>query len=237
MKILVKYPSRSRPEKFKQVLQRYIDTCKTDSIRYLFSFDSDDKELPKYVDAVNSFQNRFYRCGGMQYCSDRSSTGKINAINRDFDLLQPWWAENPVNWDILVLASDDMIPVIEGWDERIIEDMKENYPDGDGVLYYYDGHQPLNTMPIMGRKYYERFNYIYHPDYISLWCDNEFETVADMLGKQTKYPDILFEHQCWFNGMGKRWQETNDPLMKKNQSYFGVDRDTFNKRKALNFGL
>lgn len=228
LNILLKFPSRSRPEKFVDVLNKYTSLAKK-SLGVIITLDEDDPTLPIYKELIpkTEYEGNVY----YSYHIDIGFSGsKVKAINRDMD-------QHLKGWDILVLASDDMIPVVEGWDERIINDMKENFPDLDGVLYYYDGHQPLNTMPIMGRKAYEKFGYIYHPDYVSLWCDNEFEIVWDSLGKQVKYKDVLFEHQTWFNGKGQRWKETNDPLMKKNQSYFALDRDTFNKRKLLNFGL
>ena len=84
------------------------------------------------------------------------------------------------------------------WDVEIIEKMPQ---DLDHVLFYNDGYcgSKLNTMCILGRKYYERFHYIYHPAYKSLWCDNEFMEVADMLGKQTYYNTCLFRHDHFAN--------------------------------------
>ena len=57
-------------------------------------------------------------------------------------------------WDICVVASDDMIPQVRGWDEELIEKMPK---DLDHVLFYNDGYcgRKLNTMCIFGRKYYE----------------------------------------------------------------------------------
>jgi hypothetical protein len=84
------------------------------------------------------------------------SCGKIGAINRDMDLAPPF--------DILLLASDDMIPIVKGYD-RIIRD---NMPlDTDRVLHFNDGHRTdsLNTLCILGKKYYDRFGYIYYPEY------------------------------------------------------------------------
>jgi hypothetical protein len=28
----------------------------------------------------------------------------------------------------------------------------------------------LATIPVLGRKYHERFGFVYHPDYRTLWC-------------------------------------------------------------------
>ena len=82
-------------------------------------------------------------------------------------------------WDILVLISDDMIPEIKSFDQIIRSKMKEHYPDTDGVLWFFDGwREDLNTLCILGRKYYDRFGYIYHPSYESFWSDAEFTEVG-----------------------------------------------------------
>ena len=67
----------------------------------------------------------------------------------------------------------------------IRQKMIKHFPDTDGVLWFFDGwRKDLNTLCIIGRKYYERFGYIYHPDYKSFWCDAEFTEVANKLKKQ-----------------------------------------------------
>ena len=79
--------------------------------------------------------------------------------------------------------------------------MSFNYPDTDGVLWFNDGFQGnrLNTLCILGKKYYERFNYIYHPDYISLYCDEEQTNVARNMNKMVdlviKNREVEFEQK------------------------------------------
>ena len=46
-------------------------------------------------------------------------------------------------WDILLLASDDMIPVCDGYDQIIRDDMFTYHRNGDGVLWY----KPLMSTP------------------------------------------------------------------------------------------
>ena len=78
------------------------------------------------------------------------SDSKIHAINRDIELAD--------EWDIVLLASDDMTPKVKGYDNIIRNKMKEFYPDTDGILWFNDGHQTnrLNTLCILGKKYYEK---------------------------------------------------------------------------------
>ena len=155
------------------------------------------------------------------------SKNKIDACNRDINIVS-----EEFRWDILILASDDMTPLYKGYDTVIRNNMKKYYPDTDGVLFFNDGFRKnnLNTMCILGKNYYQRFNYIYHPSYISLWCDNEFMEVANILKKQTYFNDILFKHDHPVNTGEKR-----DSLYNKNESYFNIDKQNYLKRKSLNF--
>ena len=67
-----------------------------------------------------------------------------------------------------------MIPEIKGFDSIIRNEMQKLFPDTDGILWFFDGwRKDLNTLCILGRKYYDRFGYIYHPDYNSFWSDAE----------------------------------------------------------------
>lgn len=222
MKILVKLPCRERPQKLLQRIQEYQSLATDKGIQYLVSLDRNDPSCTSgYI------LGRLHALG-CTVCIDNSHN-KINAVNRDI--------EKADSWDILVLASDDMVCVQQGWDDIIKSDMVVNYPDTDGVLWYWDGDNAtkgkLNTMCILGKKYYERFGYIYHPEYKSLWCDNEFMEVADMLGRQYKSETVLFKHVHFSNTPGLQ----PDKLMKRTQSLYTQDQQTFTKRKAENYGL
>lgn len=185
MKLLIKFPTRSRPDKFINVLQKYIDYAVED-VHFLVTLDEDDESItPSFLEKLSMIPNCTYVIG--------QSTGKINACNRDMKFAG--------FFDIILLASDDMIPVVKGYDQIIREKMTQLYPDTDGVLWFNDGYRgsALNTLCILGRKYYERFGYIYHPDYKSFYCDNEFMEVANSLGKQTYFSDVIIRHEHPFN--------------------------------------
>jgi hypothetical protein len=118
--------------------------------------DKDDKEMYNQdtIDKLKKIKNLSYFFG--------KSENKVSAINRDL--------KSNDNWDILLLASDDMIPQIKGYDSVIRDNMTTHFPDTDGVLWFNDGNRKdLNTLSILGKKYYQRFNYIYNP--IDLNCE------------------------------------------------------------------
>lgn len=157
-----------------------------------------------------------------------TSKSKIDAINRDMELSG--------DWDILVNMSDDMRITVDNFDEILRADFKKYFPDLDGVLHYNDGNQKSNvmTMSIMGRKYYDRFNYIYHPDYISLWSDCEATNVAKLLGKY-KY---MGDHPIWFRHMHPAFGlSESDEQYRKNESpeYWAKDEKTYQERASKDF--
>lgn len=220
--ILIKFPTRSRPKKFLSQLEKLRDLAEfPNKLALTVSYDLDDVTMTDEViaQAKKIFPNGNFMRG--------VSASKIHACNRDINLF--------TNWEILILMSDDMIPIKKNWDSQMIKEMRLHYPNTDGVLFHNDGYckDKLNTMCILGRKYFERFNYIYHPEYRSLWCDNEFGLVANLLGKQTYFDEVLFKHEHPANVPGI----TNDHLYVQNEKLYSVDKETFEKRRSINFGL
>lgn len=219
LKILVKFPTRSRPAKFLQVLSDYVGMAENnEDIIYLISVDLNDVSMTKEViEKARAIHKNVIVIQGV-------SNSKIAACNRDIHLVK--------SWDIIVLASDDMICKQKGWDNQIRKDMSEQFADLDGVLYYPDGFTQLNTMCIMGRTYYDRFSYIYAPQYISLFSDNEFQEVSQLLEREYRSDITLFrhEHPVWLN-------EAQDALYKKNEAYYLQDERMYKLRKARYFDL
>ena len=146
MKLLIKFPTRGRKNKFFDTLKVYQNLCEDfTNTEFLITMDIDDLEMNNQhtIDVLNTFKN-------VVYFFDKSES-KIHAVNRDIDKFKK-------EWDIVLLASDDMVPQVKGYDNIIREKMKEHFPDTDGVLWFNDGFQQrkLNTLCILGKKYYER---------------------------------------------------------------------------------
>ena len=227
MRILLKYPTRQRPAKFMANLTNYIVKASgKHDLLVVVSMDSDDASLnnphvQKFIDTFNKGHVEVRRCYG-------ESNGKIHAINRDIPA-EPW--------DIVISTADDMEPVDEGWDDIIAQDMMREFPDLDGSLNYNNdprledkgpqGFHSLITLPVIGRKLYDRFGYIYHPDYKSEWCDNEQTEVFESLGLLRHIDRRPIVH---------KWAENQDALMQRNmQIGWSVDREVYARRKQTGF--
>lgn len=217
MKILVKFPTRQRPSQCVRALNACIVNQTTTNVHYLLTVDENDESMEHVISAVQGHEHITVDVG--------ISKGKIHACNRGVNTFTN-------EWDILLLLSDDMMCQKKGWDKQLVDEMSTNYPDTDGVLFHNDGFcgDRLNTMCILGRKYYDRFGYIYQPDYLSFWCDNEFMEVATELERQTYFDDVLFKHEHPANtGVG------NDSLYLENNRNFERDKQTYNERKRNGF--
>lgn len=180
MKLLFKYPTRQRPLLFQKTLIAWYQKMHLSNFEFLISFDSDDETMNN--EAIQNFLKQF---PNLSYRYDNNSS-KIEACNRGVSEKQ---------FDIVVLVSDDMVPEVEGYDRIIVDKMSENFPDTDGALWFFDGFNPdINTLSILGKKYYDQFNYIYHPTYTTQWCDQEHTDVAKSLNKLTKYNEVIVRH-------------------------------------------
>lgn len=218
-RLLIKFPSRSRPGRFMETFGLYKNMLSgMHDVTFVLSFDKDDitmnnKAMHSWLEKQGENVKWFYG----------NSNSKISAVNADLD--RGW------DYDVLLLASDDMIPVKAGYDDIIMKDMAVCYPDFDGVLHYNDGKrgEALNTLCIMGKKYYDRFGYIYHPSYTSVFCDNEFTDVSRLLHKVTYIDNVIIRHY---------WIEIGvDALYMRNESpdFYSKDGKNYQERKDKGF--
>jgi hypothetical protein len=216
--LLVKFPTRNRPEKFFKALDIYYSLLSgKQNVRFLITCDTDDITMntPEVIERLKQYNN-------LEIIFGNNKT-KIEAINYGLDNQK---------FNIILLASDDMIPVVQGYDDIIVNSMYEHIPDFDGILWFNDGVQGknLNTLCILGNHYYNRFNYIYNPEYKSLWCDAEFTAVGNILGKQKYINQVIIRHEHHsVIGSG------NDELYIRNEKYESEDKQTYIRRQQNNF--
>jgi len=221
-RILIKFPTRGRLIKSLEVLKKYVYMANNiQKIKIIVSVDEDDNHSQYNV-------MKFHDCISVVI---GPSFGKIHAINRDIP--------DPKTFDILLLASDDMIPQVQGYDDIIRQRMSEHFLDRDGVLFFNDGYAKynLNTLVICGSKYYSRFGYIYNPEYKSLWCDNEFMDEANRLGRQVYFHDVIIKHEHPANNKNSIINKLKDDIYMVNEQYYDIDNQIYYKRKKYGFHL
>lgn len=115
--------------------------------------------------------------------------------------------------------------------------MKKYYPNKDGILWYFDGYnKSINTLSIMGLKYYKKNNYIYNPIYRSFFCDTEQTILAQKSNKITFIDNTIIKHLHPDNT--DELYKSYDNTYKENDGY-GYDKKMFVNRmkEAMNVNL
>jgi hypothetical protein len=219
-RILFKYPTRGRVERFFEGLDSIVNNLyDKDSFEIQVTADADDPTMAKQeiFERIKTYPNTNILYG--------ISHSKIDAVNRDMPLFD--------KWDVVVVMSDDMRFTFYGFDEIL----RQEFADGDFDKYLHipdqDAKHILATMYIAGRGFYHRFGYIYHPSYKSLWCDNEIQEVAKKLGRY-KFVDCIGLIQHLNPAYGHL---PKDEMLINQQLHWGDDEANFNARKAKNFDL
>jgi len=111
-----------------------------------------------------------------------------------------------LDWDILLPIYKPLIS-LPNFDVEIKNIYKQHFPNLDGVLF-------IDNIPIIGRKYYEKFNYIYNPIYKNNF-EKELIDVSNILNKSKFIDKVLF----------------------KELSMRSDDDNIYELRKKFNFGL
>jgi hypothetical protein len=211
MKILVAFPTRSRPEKFLEALELW----QSPLVETVVVIDRDDATMnnPEMLATIA-------RAGAAVRIIEPA--GKIAAMNAGFVGRE---------FEIGIVAQDDLEPR-RRYAEIILDAWARHFGDStDGILHLDDGHQTsgLNTIVVIGRQYYDRFGYIYHPSYKSLWCDNEYTDISVHLNRVVRLAGRIITHE---------WAGNHpDALLKHNESFWDQDKANYLRRKALGFPL
>ena len=226
-KILFKYASRSRNEKFFDGLDNILNNLNDlNNFCILCSLDADDETMnnQQSIKRITEYVKKYPANIVVKF---GKSKNKIDAINRDVNDFKERF-----NFDILVNFSDDMQFIVQSFDKTIREKFYIAYPNLDGNIYFNDGFvgDAISTMSIIGRKYYDKFNYIYHPSYHSLWCDNEYTMVA-----KTEKKIVYFDEKIYIHNHPANIGGFIDSQLMKTESFNEIDRDNFNKRLTNNF--
>jgi hypothetical protein len=221
MRILLKCPTRSRPQKVLECLRRYVSLAThPEQMGVAVSCDVDDASMKNPWELTQVLS----RCEWSRIFYS-PNTSKIQACNANMD-------EIDYPWDIVVLVSDDMQPQIRGYDEILRNHMRASFPDTDGILWCNDGYQgdKLNTLTILGRTMFQRLGHLYEPEYKSLFCDTELtdRCRGDLASKCVYIPHVLIRHEH----PGTGYAQTMDPLYARNQKFWNEDMHTYIRRKT-----
>jgi hypothetical protein len=131
--------------------------------------------------------------------------------------------------EILIVVSDDT-RCPHHWDEIITTAMGNK----SGLLKVYDGVQKwICTMPVISQDYYKHLGYIYHPDYLHMFCDSDLTHVADLEKKLIIRNDIVFRHDHYSTKGG----QAKDAVNEKADKTWAQGEKVYLQRCREKFGL
>ena len=134
--------------------------------------------------------------------------------------------------DVLIAVADDFAPPAE-WDEALRLAGPDGWWHEDRVVAVRDGNTcDVFTLAILTRRRWERFGYIFHPAYESLFADTEFTAVACGERAVLDGRHLLFEHQHY--EAGKRNKDDID-LCHASKERWNRGEKTFLARQRAGF--
>lgn len=218
MKLLINFASRTRPTKFFKCLDnlRAMSTMKNYLVLAKLDYDDITMNNPEVKEKIKYYPEVQIEWG--------ISKNKVHAINRGIGVARDIW-------NILINLSDDQLFITKGFDRIITDDFEKYFVDKDGFIHYPDNYagEKIPVMSIMGRRYYERDFYVYHPDFISVYADNYAMEIAKRRGKYKFIHTRLFDHLHYRVGLSEKDEQY---AKTDSREMYTKDSATFSKLKS-----
>ena len=212
MNISIIHPSRNRPYMSFETAKKWIESAKKEvEIEYYLSIDTDEPQKELYKQLFSNLPVKI---------AEFENQTAIQAINNSAKLTKN---------ELIIVVSDDF-DCFNHWDEWLLSYLKDKK---DFIVKTDDGIQPrLITLPILDRVYYERFGYVYYPEYQHMFCDTEMTEVGHILGKviDLRNGNFKFQHKHYTAGLMQK-----DAINEKNDATWNQGEMLFNNRKMQNF--
>lgn len=212
--ITLLHPSRGRPKKAYDTAKQWIEKAGVD-VEYILSIDNDDPEYKNYWDS-----KVIHDMG--KYILHNDNTSVVEATNR---------AAKESTGDILVYLSDDF-ECFDNWGPAVLKEFEG--VTNPLLIKVDDGLQdfivPVLTIPIMNRALYNRLGYFWHPEYKSMFVDEDLYWTSRKLSALKYCPHLKFQHNHVSIGRAK-----DDDTYRRSAANWNQGKELFKKRQALKF--
>lgn len=220
--LLVRMPTRARPAQAFEVLSKWRSMA-SEHVSIEVVIDADDMSMNNsQILSRLSDLDCFVTVGHHKNKIDACNGGRLD------------------DWQVLVLASDDMMPVVQGYDFKILEAFEKHFPLFDGALCFPDGYnkehvkegEPVTcTLPIIGRALYEDYGrVVYHPGYKSIFCDTDQTFLFTKMKRMVFVDEMIVEHRHYAAGKAQF-----DKLYQENDRHNVADEKLFEERRKRGF--
>ena len=184
-------------------------------IEYILSIDENELEKKEYNNNIDYFNNKLLADSKIEVNNNNNAIEAINIA-----------AKNSTG-NIIIVISDDF-DCFNDWDYHLIKNINGRE---DFLAKTSDGIQDwLITLPIMDRKYYKRFGYVYYPEYHHMFSDTEMTEVGDLLGRVIDLKNLYFIHNHYTVGLMQK-----DYINEKNDLTWEQGKNLYTIRKQNKF--
>lgn len=208
------HPSKGRPQKSFDNAKDWIDKAAV-PVELIVSIDFDD---PFKMDYTTRYFD--YPCNLI--CEQNTSV--VEATNK---------AARLAKGDILIYLSDDF-KCFDGWGIAVDKEFQnEDRPllvKVDDCLQKFS--VPVLTIPIMNRALYHKLGYFWHPDYKSMFVDEDLYWTCQKLGAMKYAPHLKFPHHHVCNG-----KAPDDDTYRASSANWEQGKAVYLSRKAEGFPL
>ena len=207
------HPSRGRLERAAQAIGEWTARRSGDhSVEHILSVDTDD-DVAGYRRVADAAGVR------LVVNANRSVVDAANAAART------------ATGDVLIVVSDDF-GCPDGWDRALAEVLGDRR---DVAVLVHDGIDGrIMTLPIVGRALYETLGYVYHPAYVSMFCDDDLTHTAAAMGRLVDARHLVFPHRHF--SVGSSAPDATYARQNSNAAWWHGWR-VLEKRRANGFGL
>lgn len=213
------HPSRGRPEKSFNNANEWIEKAGCE-VELILSLDKSDSKLDEYIAEYSKNEDANSTINQQIIINDNTSV--VEATNH---------AAKVSSGEILLYLSDDF-KCFDGWGLAVAKEF-ENVSEPllikvDDCLQKFT--VPVLTIPIMNRALYNRLNYFWHPEYKSMFVDEDLYWTATKLNAMKMCPNLKFEHAHVCVG-----KAPDDETYRRSSANWEQGKAVFARHKALGF--
>lgn len=215
MRITLIHPSRGRAEKAKKTLDYWLSKAQNpQNVEHILSIDANDTQAQSYID---QFKNTPNSC-----CIMAPNKNVVEATNV---------GAKEATGGILVYLSDDF-KCPDNWDALLKNEFSLH--SGPALVKVHDDLQPFKvrvlTIPIMNRELYNKLGYFWHPEYKSMFCDQDLFEVCHKNEWLFNAPALVFPHEHCSVGKADR-----DETYIRSEANWDQGKELFAKRQLEGF--
>jgi hypothetical protein len=207
-KISLIHSTARLPDGWQEACDTWLE--RADSPQYVEYTLCTDEPLDRVFDIASPADAQKKRYGSFRY-----------AVNHDRKCAVDGWnaAAAVATGKLLITVSDDWFPP-EHWDTELLKCIPDL--DGEYVLDVdnQDGSTELMPFSLLTRKYYDRFGFVFYPEYLGMMADWDYTKVARQLGVVINAKHLKFEHKNPEAGTAE-WDEVYQHQRRKEAQRIG----------------